>query len=79
MKIEWISVTERLPENDTICLVCGKKGGMRVARIFVPKEVGDWTGDPNENWWTVVGSSKCFNAVAWMPLPEPYREEGEQR
>ena len=61
----WISVEDRLPDNDAICLVCGKKGGMRVARVYVGK---------NYAWWTVVGTGKYFNATHWMSLPEPPKE-----
>lgn len=73
----WIPVTERLPENGTIALACGKNGGIRVARVFIPYATGNWNGDPNTNWWTVVGTGKSFYPIAWMPLPEPYKEEQE--
>ena len=62
---EWISVDNRFPDNNAICLVCGKKGGMRVARAYVCK---------NYTWWTVVGTGKVFNVTHWMPLPEPPKE-----
>lgn len=65
---QWISVKDRMPDNDAICLVCGKKGGMRVARVFVGKTY---------SWWTIVGTGKYFNATHWMPLPEPPKMDGE--
>lgn len=60
----WIPVEQALPEQDKICLVCGKNGGIYVARFW-----------RNENivLWTKTGTGKFVNAVAWMPLPEPYK------
>ena len=58
----WIPVDERLPEPGAIVLVCGKKGGMRVARAF-------YTALTSKPLWTVVGTGKCFNATHWMELP----------
>ena len=72
---KWIPCSERLPENNEICLVCGKNGGIRVARVYLPAATGHWNGDPNTNWWTIVGTGKSYNPVAWMPLPEPYLKE----
>lgn len=63
-KPHWIPVEQELPEQDKICLVCGKNGGIYVARFW-----------RNENLvlWTKTGTGKFVNAVAWMPLPEPYK------
>lgn len=72
---QWIPCSERLPENNQICLVCGQYGGIRVARVYIPAATEPWNGDPNTNWWTVVGTGKSFNAVAWMPLPEPFNPD----
>lgn len=63
---QWIPMTERLPNMDDICLVCGKNGGMYVARF--------WTNG-NLILWTKTGTGKFVNPVAWMPLPEPYEVE----
>lgn len=57
---EWISVNEKLPENGSICLVCGAKGGIRVARFRSVRAE-----------WTIVGTGKYFNATHWMELPAP--------
>lgn len=58
----WILVTDKLPENGSICLVCGPKGGMRIARV---RRLGQ---TPE---WTVVGTGKPFNVTHWRPLPTP--------
>lgn len=66
----WIPVTERLPEEEGKCLVCcnGKYHPIEVARFYIDEDgeryfCCDWN-DPED-------------IVAWMPLPEPYKE-GEQ-
>lgn len=61
--VEWISVKDRLPENGSICLVCGAKGGMRVARFRTVRAE-----------WTVVGTGKYFTVTHWQPLPAPPSE-----
>ena len=60
----WIPVTERLPEEGQGCLVCDK------GSILIDTFTG--RGNPY-NWKWYVRDYE-----AWMPLPEPYREEGEQ-
>ena len=64
----WIPVEQELPEQDQICLVCGKNGGIYVARFW---------SDGNLVLWTKTGTGKFVNAVAWMPLPAPWK--GERR
>ncbi len=59
----WIPVSERLPEKDGRYLVtCTKWGAWEVDwNIFYKK--------PREGWlWEQ-------DVSAWMPLPEPYKEE----
>lgn len=57
----WIPVTERLPKKDGDYLVTTHSG--QIARyIFI--------GGSSEEYWR-----RC--ATAWMPLPTPYREEGQ--
>lgn len=56
----WVSVKDRLPENGSICLVCGKKGSMRTARYCRSGELDEW----------IVNGKNCW-PTHWMPLPEP--------
>ena len=54
----WIPCSERLPEEGCHVLMCGADGVIRIGRMGT-----------NLFW---VGT-KVTTAVAWMPLPEPYR------
>ena len=69
----WISVDERLPENNKLVLVWARStaGG-----------ADEWSLGSYDNGFWVLGSyggSLVFpsqlEAVAWRPLPEPYRPE----
>lgn len=73
----WNRIDEKLPDHDQICLVCGKRGGMRVARAYIPAKAIEqyWHGTKNTVWFTIIGTGKQFNATHWMPLPEPPEEE----
>ena len=60
----WIPVSERLPENDEMMLVTcrAKNGNVSVNRAYYM-----------DGFWH--GSGSMAGVMAWMPLPEPYREE----
>ena len=59
----WIPVEERLPEENRGVLICGKEGWQDVAWY----EQGCW--------WTGGSFADIKkNIIAWMPLPEPYKE-----
>lgn len=66
---EWIPCTERLPENNDKCIVwCEwideegyECGEHNVASCY------------NGHWY---GKCLQYKVKAWMPLPEPYKEEG---
>jgi len=61
VKPRWIPVTERLPEEDGLYFVTTSKGQVQV-------HVFNHNGNSEEYWM------RCNKA--WLPLPEPYREEG---
>lgn len=63
---EWIPVSKRLPESGDIVLVTLNDSHVAEASYF------------NQHWVYYAGEAFESNyPVAWMPLPEPYREEQE--
>lgn len=86
----WIPCSERLPEEDGEYLVwydCGyctknpseddEKGYMVVPFDTEQGAFGCWQGriHPDSLGFLDEEFVECNTAVAWMPLPEPYREE----
>ena len=74
---EWIPCSERLPEDNDIVLVQlnGKHsdGSKYIDAIY--------TGCFSDNeQWNVDGEGRIDDAivVAWMPLPEPYKEKDNE-
>lgn len=64
---EWIPCSERVPDKNGVYLVTGANG-----HVF-EYDYSDFTTH-NEKW------SYCGNEiVAWMPLPEPYKREGDEK
>ena len=64
----WIPVAERLPEDDTEVIVsCTDDSGDSEFSYTT-------TGWHFKGLW-VVGNERSYFVRAWMPLPEPYREE----
>jgi len=71
---QWIPVSERLPENPPTIfdikeyLVCKDYGGMQVIAWC-----DGWNCTMDLNG--VISRKNAINGVvAWMPLPEPYKE-----
>lgn len=65
--IKWIPVSERLPNDDEMskCLYVNKYGDF-IIDAYISKVGGTYEC---ENEYTIL----C-DVVAWMPLPEPYKE-----
>lgn len=63
-KPQWIPVAKRLPED----------GGYYIVTENISEDGDKWVG---LRWYSTVNGWK-FEPVAWMPLPKPYQEEGEQ-
>ena len=66
----WIPVSEKLPDIDTPVIICTAGGGITDGYRWNEK---DWFlawGDYNGRH----GDSSEGRIIAWMPLPEPYRE-----
>lgn len=65
---EWIPISEKLPENIKTVLVTIKE---------LEQPILGWYG--NKFGWRIVMPEfvniKDFTVIAWMPLPEPYKED----
>lgn len=71
MKANWIPCSERLPEKSGEVLVCTESQYIGVVNYSVKhKQFNNYDECPR--------SDTCFSdTVAWMPLPEPYKEDKE--
>lgn len=67
--MKWIPVTERLPEDGQVCIICGRRGALSIARFNLIAGVAPI--------WTVIASGRQKTVVAWMPAPEPYKRKEE--
>ena len=84
---DWIPVTERLPKEEDCpmdCLVTRKSKFIgNYTDMAVCEKNGTWThedwdaivlGDVKDGKSTGLISTRDDNIIAWMPLPEPYKE-----
>ena len=65
----WIPVSERLPEKQDCYLVTTKWKGWYSEDVYIETNMAVYREKPKE--WD------CANVIAWMPLPEPFKEESE--
>lgn len=66
----WIPVSERLPDEETDVFICNANGDREISRGSYSTEMkGDFI------WYT--SGWRFGKVVAWMPLPESYKEEQE--
>ena len=67
----WIPVTERLPERSVEVLTCDSVGDIEIRSLKV-------SYDGMLYWESQEGEcERLSDAIAWMPLPEPYKEVTE--
>lgn len=75
---EWISVKERLPEEDTDVLVVRKFLGLKgtvppSTYVEIACRIDDrWFSDSDEN---KIVPSLHTDPLYWMPVPKPPKEE----
>jgi len=62
----WIPFSERLPEWNTEVLIARKKERHEIGIGYFDKQVG---------WYDLCDDHFVDDVIAWMPLPELYREE----
>ena len=70
----WIPITERLPDEYEYVLLCDRELEPDEDTGYSQMAVG-WLEDGKLCCWDDGAVRKEF--VAWMPLPEAYREEGD--
>lgn len=90
-ELEWIPCSERLPSEEDCPMDCmvtrrGKFMGNYVD-MAVAESNGTWThedwkaivlGDAESGRKTGLISTRDDEIIAWMPLPEPYKEQTER-
>lgn len=79
-KSEWISCSERLPEDGDTYLVTieynGEVIGVDAASYSPFYGYIDKHWDTFEDW--KEDDDTCYHVTAWMPLPEEYKKEGNK-
>lgn len=71
---KWIPVSERLPEDDYAVLVYEANHNNNFLAIY---EDGRWKSFDPTYKATYFDETIYWHIIAWMPLPEPYKEEQE--
>ena len=70
----WIPVSERLPKDKTYVLVTIAVRGRQPHSRSSWYQAGAFHNDNGDYW-----RADEPEVVAWMPLPEPYKEESEDK
>ena len=76
-KSGWIPVSERLPEKDGRYLVTFKYG-IKVCMVGYGSCKRTVLGYPIGHGWYSLEEAQYYakdGIIAWMPLPEPYKED----
>ena len=68
----WIPVSERLPDNKTYVLTTIQVGGRQPHARSGFYHDGFFHNDNGDTW-----RATDKEVIAWMPMPEPYREDGD--
>lgn len=65
----WVSVSERVPEEgkEVLCFLDSEE----MAILFLKNNWG------RVEWVDGGFATRSYDVIAWMPLPQPYKKEGE--
>lgn len=77
MKQKWILTSEQIPEDDILVLACDGYGDIDIY-THVIRFTSGWVRKCNDLSNEVDVADWCNSKeriVAWMKLPEPYRED----
>lgn len=83
IKPRWIPCSERLPNNNEYDWVLAQaqedNGNLWIPRVMEYRESkDDWYLEDENPCWLKECHGDAFKVIAWMPLPEPYKESEEQ-
>lgn len=75
--VKWIPCAVKLPEDKkAVYWVCNDNGDQFECRWTNASYF--WT-EPKTKWhWSLFDVPQYSKVVAWMPLPEPYKERSEE-
>lgn len=73
--MNWISVNEKLPDNDEVVLVYNPEDGISIGEFDLDSLHGYWEDDKtytvtNSGWETDYHWAPHMSPTHWMPLPE---------
>ena len=68
----WIPCSERLPKKGEVVLITNGKGNVRCGQY---RSEYDVRGKTHYWWWK---GKTVESVLAWMPLPEPYKEGDDE-
>ena len=64
----WIPCSERLPEDDSICIVTVEYPNNKTMVDY------GWFDKKRVCWFVGMQEFRTSNILAWKPLPEPFKE-----
>ena len=64
----WIPCSERLPEDDSICIVTVEYPNNETVVDY------GWFDIKGVFWFVGMQEFRTSNILAWQPLPEPFKE-----
>ena len=66
--VGWIACSERLPEDDSICIVTVEYPNNETVVDY------GWFDRKSVCWFVGMQEFRTSNILAWQPLPEPFKE-----